>query len=247
MLAVLATLVFGASAVAVNVSPFDPAGPNAGRINELYTVIFWTAVGVAVVVGGLIVFAAFRFRRRDEQEPVQFHSHAALEITWTVVPFAILAVIFVLTAVNMGFINTGPREGMTIKVIAAQFAWTFQYPDARVTSNAPGEGMVVPVGEDIRLEIVSRDVAHSWWVPRLAGKTDAIPGQTNHAWFRADAPGTYDGQCTEFCGIGHALMATKVVAKPRAEYDLWYADKLRKATATPSPAPTRTATPSPSR
>jgi cytochrome c oxidase subunit 2 len=249
LVAALATLAFGLPALAaVNVSPFDPAGPNAARINDLYTVIFWMAVVVTIVVGGLIVFAALRFRRRDEQEPSQFHSHTALEITWTAVPFAILAVIFVLTAQNMGFINTGPREGMTIKIIASQFSWTFVYPDPRVTSTAPGtDGMVVPVGEDIRLEIVSRDVNHSWWVPRLAGKTDAIPGQTNHAWFRADAPGTYDGQCTEFCGIGHAIMATKVVAKPRAEYDQWYAGKLRAATASPSPAATRTPSPSPSR
>ncbi len=248
LVAALATVAFGLPALAaINVSPFDPAGPNAARINELYTVIFWTAVAVTIVVGGLILFAAFRFRRRDEQDPSQFHSHTALEITWTAVPFVILAVIFVLTAQNMGFINTGPREGMTIKIIASQFVWTFQYPDARVTTRAPGEGMVVPVGEDIRLEIVSRDVNHSWWVPRLAGKTDAIPGQTNHAWFRADAAGTYVGQCTEFCGIGHAIMATKVVAMPRAGYDQWYAAKLKAATASPSPAATRTASPSPSR
>jgi len=232
--ALAASLAFTISAAAVNVSPLDPAGPNAERINFLYTVIFWTAVVVTVVVGGLIIYAAFRFRRRDDQEPAQFHSHTALEITWSVVPFIILAVLFGLTVVNMPFIRNGPQASMTIKVIGRQYAWQYDYGNGvRVGT------MHVPVGENIRLEIVSTDVNHSFWVPRLAGKTDAIPGQTNYSWFRADAPGVYDGQCTEFCGLNHALMLVKVEATTRAEFDRWMQGKLREVRATASPTPTR--------
>ncbi len=230
-LALAATLAFGTSTAAVNVSPFDPAGPHAARINDLYTFIFWIAVGVSVVVGGLILYAAFRFRRRDDQEPAQFHSHTALEITWSVVPLVILAVIFVLTAREMNFIKNGPQTGMTIKVIGQRYAWQYDYGSGVKV----GTTMVVPAGENIRLEIVSVDVNHSFWVPRLAGKTDAIPGQTNYSWFRADAPGIYDGQCTEFCGLNHAAMLARVDARPRAEFDRWLQDKVRQVRATPSP------------
>jgi cytochrome c oxidase subunit 2 len=245
---VIAALLLGLPALAAgprNTDPFDPAGPNAGRINDLYTFIFWVAVVVTVVVGGLILYAAFRFRRRDDREPKQFHGNTLLEITWTLVPLAILAVIFVLTAREMNYINHGPEGSVSVKVIAHQFDWEFQYPNAPgVRTSARVEGMVVPVGEVIRLEIISLDVNHSWWIPRLAGKTDAIPGQPNHAWFRADAPGTYEGQCTEFCGLGHSVMLGKVVAKPRAEYDRWLAAKIQAARATPTPS--ATASPSPS-
>jgi cytochrome c oxidase subunit 2 len=246
---VIATLLFGLPALATgprNTDPFDPAGPNAARINDLYTFIFWVAVVVTVVVGGLILYAAFRFRRRDEREPNQFHGHTGLEIAWTLVPLAILAVIFVLTAREMNYINRGPEGSVNVKIIARQFAWEFQYPNAPgVRTSAPGgEGMVVPVGEVIRLEITSLDVNHSWWIPRLAGKTDAIPGQVNHAWLRADAAGTYEGQCTEFCGLNHSGMLGKVVAKPRAEYDRWLAAKKLALLATPTPS--ATASPKPS-
>lgn len=251
----IASLLLGLPALAAgprNTNPFDPAGPNAGRINDLYTFIFWVAVVVTVVVGGLILYAAVRFRRRDDQEPKQFHGNTRLEIAWTLVPLAILAVIFVLTAREMTYINRGPEGPLTVKIMARQFAWEFQYTNAPgVRTFAPGEGMVVPAGEDVRLEIESLDVNHSWWIPRLAGKTDAIPGQVNHAWFRADSAGTYDGQCTEFCGLNHSQMLGKVVAKPRAEYDRWLAAKLQAARATPapsaaaSPRPSATASPTP--
>ncbi len=217
----------GASAAQVNVSPLDCAGPNACRIVSLYTVVFWLAMLVLVVVGGLIVFAALRFRRRDETEPPQIHGHAGLEIGWTIGPTIILVVLFTLTFASMPFVRNGPTPDMTITVVARQFAWEFDYPDGKVKVFSPSP-LIVPTGEVIRLNVISKDVLHAWWIPRLAGQTYAIPGQVNHGWFQADQPGTYFGQCNELCGLGHSDMLASVRAVAPAEFSVWYAEQKAK-------------------
>ena len=221
------------SASAASVSPLDCAGPNACRIRFIYTVVFWLGMFVLVVVGGLIVYAAIRFRRRDETEPAQIHGHGPLEVAWTVGPFLILIFLFGLSFANMSYVKDGPQAGMTIKVVGQQFAWQYIYPDGKVMQGDPGNGLRVPVGEVIKLEVTSKDVLHSYWIPRLAGQTYAIPNQVNHGWFKADKPGTYLGQCNELCGIGHREMQAKVIAMPKAEFDTWYAaeQKARAAQA----------------
>ncbi len=208
-----------------SVSPLDCAGPNACRIVFLYTWVFWIAMFVLVVVGGLIVYAALRFRRRDEQEPAQVHGNGRLEIVWTAAPFAILLFLFILTAANMGYINRGPSPQMTIDVVGQQFAWTYTYPDAKVRSDT----LRIPTGEVIRLRVTSRDVLHAFWAPRLAGQIYAVPGHVNEGWLQADQPGTYLGQCNELCGIGHQLMSVKVIAMKPADFEKWYAEERAKA------------------
>lgn len=225
------------SASAVSVSPLDCAGPNACRIRFIYTVVFWLGMFVLVVVGGLIVFAAIRFRRRDETEPAQIHGHGPTEIAWTVGPFLILIFLFGLSFANMSYVKNGPQADMTIKVVGLQFSWQYIYPDGKVILNDnakdPQAGLRVPVGQVIKLEVTSRDVLHSYWIPQLAGQTYAIPNQINNGWFKADKPGTYLGQCNELCGIGHPTMQAKVIAMPKAEFDTWYAaeQKARAAQA----------------
>ncbi len=208
------------TARAADVSPLDCSGPLACRIVGLYTVVFWVAMFVLVLVGGLIVFAALRFRRKsDADEPAQIHGNARLEVAWTAFPLVILLVLFSLTFTNMDYIRNGPAPSMTIKVTGQQFAWTYLYPDGKVRSDT----LRIPTGKPIRLEVTSRDVLHSFWSPRLGGQIYALPGQINHGWIQADQAGTYLGQCNELCGIGHWYMFVRVIAMPQNQFDAWYA------------------------
>lgn len=202
----------------VDVSPLDCAGANACRIVSVYAVVFWMAMFVLVVVGGLLVYAAIRFRRKDETEPSQIHGNARLEVAWTVFPLLVLLVIFSLTFTNMDYVRNGPPGPMTVAVTGQQFAWTYRYPNGFVTDR-----LTIPAGEVVRLTVTSKDVLHSFWAPRLAGQIYAIPGQVNHGWLQADHPGTYYGQCNELCGVGHAEMQVTVIVKSKADYDRWYA------------------------
>jgi cytochrome c oxidase subunit 2 len=203
----------------VDVSPLHCAGPEACRIVDLYILIFWVAMVVMLVVGGLLVYAALRFRRRDEVEPAQVHGNSRLELAWTAVPFLILFVIFLFTFSNIDYIRNGPpNKAMTVKVTAQQFAWSFNYPDPKVRTDT----LYIPAGQPIELQVTSRDVLHAFWVPRLGQEIYAIPGQTNHGWIQANQAGNYFGQCNELCGTGHWIMQLRVVVMPKAQYDAWY-------------------------
>src|SRR5207302_4427718 len=200
----------------VDVSPLDCAGPDACRILSVYQFVFWMAMFVLVVVGGLILYAAIRFRRRDDREPPQVHGNSRLEFAWTALPFVMLIFIFGLTFSSMDFVRNGPTADMTIKVIAQQFAFQYQYPNGKRRSDR-----TIPTGRVVRLEVTSKDVLHAFWVPRLGGQVYAIPGQTNHCWIEASQPGTYLGECNELCGRGHALMQIQVIAMTSGQYDSW--------------------------
>lgn len=208
-----------------DVSPLHCAGPQACRIVDVYTVVFWLAMVVLVVVGGLLVYAAIRFRRRDESEPAQIHGNPRLEVAWTVFPLLVLLVIFTLTFANMDYIRNGPQGPITITVTGVQFAWSYKYPNGFVADT-----LRIPAGTVVRLNVTSRDVLHSFWAPRLGGQIYAIPGHMNHGWLQADHPGTYLGQCNELCGVGHAIMQVTVIVLSKADYDRWYAG-LKPATA----------------
>lgn len=206
------------ASAAVDVSPLNCAGANACRIVAIYAVVFWMAMFVLVVVGGLLVYAAIRYRRKDETEPAQIHGNPRLEVAWTVFPLLVLLVIFTLTFANMDYVRNGPPGPITIAVTGQQFAWTYRYPNGVLRDT-----LTIPAGAVIRLDVTSKDVLHSFWAPRLGGQIYAIPGQMNHGWLEADRPGTYVGQCNELCGVGHAEMLVKVVVLSQANYDRWYA------------------------
>jgi len=202
------------SAAAVNVSPLSCAGPNACEIVSIYTGIFWIAMAVLTIVGGLIVYAALRFRRRDDREPAQIHGNPRLEIVWTAIPVVILAFLFIRTTLRMDYVRNGPSPQQTIQVTGIQWAWSFKYPNGR-TSNTK---LTIPVGQVVRLQVTSRDVLHSFWVPRLGGQIYAKPGFANSGWIEASQPGQYFGQCNELCGLGHWFMILEVDAVSAADY-----------------------------
>ena len=210
-------------------STFDAAGPVSKNLLNLFWIIFWIAVVVFVVVVGLLVYSIVRFRERPGQKlPVQVHGNRRLEIAWTIVPALLLAAISVMTVQTLFELRTAPSEDpLRVEVIAHQWWWEVIYPDFNITT---ANEIVVPVSRDVTLKLDSVDVIHSFWVPKLAGKKDVIPNHTNTTWFRADEVGTFLGQCAEFCGIAHALMQIRVVAKTLDEFQEW--TDIQRAAAT---------------
>ncbi len=216
----LALLVAGSAAGANGgFTPPTPYSPNAHRINDSYYLILGFTAGIFVLVETALLLFVFRFRGRGRPRSVegpQIRGHTRLELAWTVAPVLILATIAAFIFYKLpGIKNVPPAraagERVAIRIDAYQFYWQFTYPNGAVSIDQ----LFVPVGRVVTLEVHSRDVAHSWWIPALGGKIDAIPGRTNHTWFRASRLGTYRGQCAEFCGIQHAAMLADVdVVRP---------------------------------
>jgi len=202
------------SASAVNVSPLNCAGPNACDIVSIFSSIFWIAMAVLVIVGGLIVYAALRFRRRDDREPKQVHGNPRLEIIWTAIPVLIVSFLFIRTTLRIDYVRNGPPPDVTIQVTGVQWAWSFKYPNGKTT----GTKLTIPAGQVIRIQTFSKDVLHSFWVPQLGGQIYALPNRTNAGWIEATNPGQYFGQCNELCGLGHYFMQLEVDAVTPAQY-----------------------------
>src|SRR3984893_80261 len=209
-------------------SILDPAGPQAQHISDLWFIVLVPALFVLVFVGGAIIYAAFRFRAKDGDTtmPKQIGGNNALEFTWTLIPAMILMGIFIVSALQVPFVRRTPTEAadaIHVQVIGSQWIWNFRYTGLK---NAYPATMIIPADEVVNLDIDSKDVIHSFAVPRLAGRLDAIPGKHNTMWIQAK-PGTYYGQCTEFCGKAHAGMTITVRALPRPDFDRWYASQPR--------------------
>jgi cytochrome c oxidase subunit II len=208
---------------------FDPAGPNARRLDDLFWLVFWIAAAVfAVVMAGLVVILVF-FRDRGQdgaKEPKQLHGNAKLEVLWTVIPALILAAIAVPT-VSAVFELTGcDDDSMRVEVIGHQWWFEFHYPDHGIdTANI----LVMPVDEEVCLEMTSDDVLHNFWVPSIHGKRYLVPGQTTLLRMEADRIGTFQGHCAEFCGLSHSLMRTLVEVVSRADFEAWAAAQLEPA------------------
>ncbi len=222
-LLVILFMLLPAAVVAAPPSPLDPASPAARSIANLHAIVLVIATIVFAIVGGLLVYSIVRFRRRspDEPEPDQsFHGSAVLETIWTIIPVGILLVLLVLTFQT--FQDTAvpdPQDlDMTVKVTGKQWLWEVEYPDYGIRAT---NEIRVPVNKNIKIELESDDVIHSFWVPQLGGKTDTVPGYLTTTWFRAERTGTFRGQCAEFCGLAHAEMALNVVVLDEASFDLW--------------------------
>lgn len=207
----------------------DPAGSAGQEIQDIYTIIWWGAVAVFVLVEGALVYAIFRFRKNTRLihgRPAPVHGNNRLEIIWTIIPAVILALIAVPTIQGIATLSEVDDDAFHVRVIGNQFFWEFEYPDILGPDGQPlkvVDEMHIPVDTRIEITLVSNDVIHSFWVPRLAGKMDAIPGRENTMWLEAEQTGTYIGQCAEFCGQAHALMRTSVVADTQEDFDDWVA------------------------
>jgi cytochrome c oxidase subunit 2 len=201
-------------------SALDPKGVNSAEIANLFTAVLVIAAVVFVIVEGLLLYSAFRFRRKSKvtSEPQQIHGNTRFEIAWTILPALIVVSLFVMTVQTQQQLDTKSGDPITVKVIGHQWWWEFQYPDYNIKT---GTDLIIPVGAVVNLEITSGDVIHSFWVPQLNGKTDAIPNHINTSWIEAGQAGTYVGQCAELCGVSHANMRIVVIAKAQADFDQW--------------------------
>lgn len=262
--ALVSSLVFllGACADDKPLNTFEPRGPKAEAIDNLMMPI-WYVMGIifiAVVGGGIVLSIRNRVKDEDfdpDNLPEQIHGNTKVELTWTILPAVILAVIAIPVVNTIWFLEeeNGPDE-LDVMVISQQWWWEFRYdvdgdgfiidangdgevndedwelpvelildPDDVVTANE----MVVPAGEQIDTVMTSRDVIHSFWIPRLNGKRDTVPGRW-HTWsVEADSPGKYVGWCTEYCGLSHARMRMAVIALDRADYQAWIENQQQQA------------------
>ncbi|HKC76849.1 MAG TPA: cytochrome c oxidase subunit II [Gaiellaceae bacterium] len=200
-------------------TPVTPESPNASHTQTAYYVILGFTSAIFVLVEGLLVVFIWKYRSRGRARAVegaQVHGHTRLELIWTVIPVVILCVIGVVVFVELPKINDAPAatNAIPITVVGHQYYWEFDYPNGARSIGT----LHVPVGQVVDLKVVSPDVIHSWWVPALGGKIQAIPGRTNHIWFRAEKPGSYTGQCAELCGVFHASMLATVDVGSQASY-----------------------------
>lgn len=203
-------------------------GVVSSRIRIDYFIPFAIAVVVFIFVEGLIIYVLTRYRTRpnDTELPVQTHGNTRLELTWTIIPALLLAGLAIPTIRDVVWLSQKPNDALPVHVIAHQWFWEIRYPNP----TNPGQEVItanemhIPAGRRIYVTLESQDVIHSFWVPTLAGKTDVIPNHQNHMWMNAKEPGTYSGQCAEFCGDSHALMRFLVVAQPAADFDAWLAN-----------------------
>ena len=227
LLLIVAVPAFAQEGTPPQPSALAPVGPNSAAIANVFNIVLIIATVVFVVVEGLILFSAFRFRRKakDTSEPVQVHGNTKAEIAWTILPALIVVTLFVLALQTLQTLDTKPAaaaEQMTIKVIGHRFWWEYQYPDLNITT---ATDLVIPTGKVVNLELSSGDVIHSFWIPQLNGKTDAFPNHINFTWIQANTPGVYYGQCAELCGPSHANMRAVVIAKTPEEFDQWVKDQ----------------------
>jgi cytochrome c oxidase subunit 2 len=203
----------------------NPAGPQGRQIQDLYRIFFAASVVVAFIVWGLTTWAILRYRRRDDRLPPQIHGNNRIEIIWTAIPLLTVLGLFAATWVTLQSVNAvSPNPGVQIHVDGFRWQWRFDYTGQDVSlvgqSGAQPE-LVVPVGETIQVTLTATDVVHSFYVPALLYKLDAIPGRENRFDFIVDVPGTYSGACAELCGVFHDRMLFRVRAVPRPEYDAW--------------------------
>jgi cytochrome c oxidase subunit 2 len=233
--------------------PHEVVTVEGAQSASLYLPIFLVAVVIFLLVEGLLIFMAIRFRRRKSDElPTQTHGNNTLEIIWTAIPAAIVTILFVSSMFVLTDVNAKSDDPpVTVDVTAFQWQWTFDYPEYDMKpltgQGKQGPEMVVPVEEAVRVRLEAVDVIHSFYVPAFFYKLDAIPGQVNEFEFTVTEPGTYGGQCAEFCGMQHGDMFFTVKAVERPEFDAWIAERVATAAATPTPVPTPApgATPAP--
>ncbi|MBS64069.1 cytochrome c oxidase subunit II [Salinisphaera sp.] len=218
------------------------------KVFGLHMLIFWICVVIGIGVFGVMLYSVIVHRKSRGFEASHFHESTVVEIAWTIVPFIILIAVAIPAAGTLLQIEDSSNPDMTIRVTGHQWLWEYDYVDADVhffsrldrdSDNARrlnsgidpntvdnylrnvDNPMVVPVDTKVRLLLTASDVIHSWWVPELGGKKDAIPGYINDMWFQANKTGVYRGQCAELCGRGHAFMPIVVKVVSQSDYDAW--------------------------
>jgi cytochrome c oxidase subunit 2 len=231
LLALAATTAAPALADNGGFTPVSPDSPNAEGITQSYWFVSIFVLGIFVLVEGLLIAFVVRYRRRKRarfEDGAPIHGATKVELAWTAFPVVVLALIAAFVFVKLPGISDVPEaeageEQLEIRVVGRQFYWQFEYPNGVIAIDT----MRAPAGVPVRLEVTAPDddVIHSWWIPALGGKMDAIPGRVNETWFEAEEEGTYTGQCAELCGLEHAQMLASVEVLPQEEFDGWLEER----------------------
>ncbi len=213
---------------------WQPAGPNAEMIDNLQQPVFLVAGIVGVIVVAAVAWVVFRYRDRGQGIPEQTHGKPAVEITLTVIPVLILIGVAIPTARTIFDLAKTDDTEMIVNVTGQQWWWEYDYP--AIGDNADKYGLsqpivtsgqlVIPENTKVLLRVTSRDVIHSYWIPKLNGKKDGVPGRVHLLRLEGSKPGIYAGQCTEFCGLSHAYMRMETIVLKRADFDAWVANQL---------------------
>ncbi|MDO8209131.1 cytochrome c oxidase subunit II [Conexibacter sp. CPCC 206217] len=257
LLATIGSLVFASGAFADFLTPESGGSPNADQIDSLYKIVLYIAIVVFIVVEGALFYSIWRFRAKKGAVAAQIHGNTRLEISWTVGAALILVALAAVTFSKLSSIQDPPNSSadglqladgvltasvdvpsppngkkLTICVTGRQYIWRYTYGE-ECQRNPFGvaysyEEMVVPANTTVVLDIQATDVIHSWWIPKLGGKFDAVPGYRNFTWFKAPRAGeTYRGQCAELCGRNHADMTARVRVVTPQEYTAWLQQQRR--------------------
>jgi len=215
---------------------FSPVSTPAQSIFELSLFVMGITACIFVVVGSLLVYSVVRFRKRradDGREPAQVYGSLQVELAWTLIPVLITLVLFLATARVVFAVQDADRPpgAVDVTVIGHQFWWEYRYPGLDVVT---ANELHVPVSDPDHptptfLKLYSADTDHSWWVPRLAGKTDLIPNFPNRTWIEPHETGLYLGQCAQYCGTQHAKMLLRVYVQSREDFDAWVKEQREKA------------------
>jgi cytochrome c oxidase subunit 2 len=243
LLGLCLSIAFSASAQPVHSvgSIFHPLGESANSVYRLSILTLAVCGGIFVVVGGLLAYAVVRFRHREgdsHAEPPQVYGSNQIEIAWTVIPILIVFVLTMSTARVTSAVQDlrAPADAVKVTVVGHQWWWEFRYPQLGIVS---ANELHVPLSTKTQpkytfLTLESADVAHSFWVPQLAGKTDVIPNRTNKMWINASEPGVYLGNCAEYCGTQHANMLIRVIVESQQDFEKWIAAQQPEALGAPA-------------
>jgi cytochrome c oxidase subunit 2 len=209
-------------------------------IRDLSFLVLAIVTFIFIVVAGVTVYSIIRYRHRpgdDRRDPPQVYGSTQIELAWTVVPFLIVIVLFLTTTRYIFAIERPAATADTVEVtvVGNQWWWEIRYPQLGIVTANELHVPVSDAGRPTRtfITLQSADVIHSFWIPQLAGKTDVVPGKINRTWVEPRTPGTYVGQCAEFCGVQHAWMLLRVTVHPRDEFDRWVAAQRAVAAETP--------------
>lgn len=217
-------------------APVAPESPNADGIRDSYVFVSIFVLAIFVLVEGLLIAFIVKYRRRKRprfEDGAPIHGATKVELAWTAFPVVVLFLIAAFVFIELPGIKDVPSASaggqLEIKVTGRQYYWQYEYPSGVIAIDT----MRAPAGVPVRLEVTApdSDVIHSWWIPALGGKIDAIPGRINHTWFQVDNPGTYSGQCAELCGLEHANMLASVEVMPGAEFAAWLEQRQTEQTA----------------
>ena len=237
-----ASLIAASLAAAPSLSPtniFSPASTPAQSIFDLSLFVLEVTASIFLVVFTLLAFAVVKYRKTRTtggREPTQVYGSTQLELAWTVIPVLIVAVLFLATARVIASIQNAPKPSSAIEVtvIGHQFWWEYRYPSLKVVT---ANELHIPVSDPAHptptfLTLLSADTDHSFWVPRLAGKTDLIPNHPNNMWVDPHETGLFLGQCAQYCGTQHAMMLLRVYVQTRDEFERWVREQNQPAHAT---------------